>query len=466
MCKLKQVWNDFIEDINRQDLNVHAVALGRGEKAFFKAHASELDPTDLHRQFSVTKTYTAMAILCLVQDGRIALDDKIVSYYPELADEADFFTSELSIRDMLLMETSHRQTTYKINSAAPWVDSFFNIKGDHMPGSHFCYDTSSSHTLCHLVETLTGQKLLDFLRDRGLREAGFSEDAYVIEDPEGSSMGGSGLMATLEDMYLFNAILAQGGTYKERAVFPAELVLEAVSKHVDTQMHLGFPAESHGYGYQLWRHDCGWWTNGMGGQFGIYVEGLDLLLVLNANFQKYKGQGQMIFDTFQRNILDRIGPKDIEDYLAKGLAADIRDLTWEDTLHLMKARGDRSITELGARRGSYEVSLADRKGLLDIEVTDNKLKLSFLGNMELSYVLERGTQNEVHLPGRNHRAFISWDYTGIDRIYILVQVLDEELGFLHCEIRFLDHGISCHLENQVERYYDAFKGYYYWPLQS
>jgi CubicO group peptidase (beta-lactamase class C family) len=91
MQKLRQVWDDFIGEINRQDLNVHAIALGRGEEAFFKAHARELDPSDLHRQFSVTKTYTAMALMCLVEDGKITLDDKIIDYYPDLADETDFF---------------------------------------------------------------------------------------------------------------------------------------------------------------------------------------------------------------------------------------------------------------------------------------------------------------------------------------------------------------------------------------
>ncbi len=466
MQQLRQVWDDFIGEINRQDLNVHAIALGRGEEAFFKAHARELDPSDLHRQFSVTKTYTAMALMCLVEDGKITLDDKIIDYYPDLADETDFFTSQLTIRDMLLMETSHRQTTYKINDQDPWVDSFFKIKGDHMPGSHFCYDTSSSHTLCNLVEKMTGQKLLDFLRSRGLKEVGFSDEAYIIEDPEGHSMGGSGLMATLEDMYLFNAILAQDGIYKGRTILSPNLVKEAVKKHVDTQMHLGFPAESHGYGYQLWRHARGWWTNGMGGQFGIYVEDLDLLLVLNANFQKYKGQGQLIFDTFQSCILDKIETEDLRAYLDSGLASDIHDLAWEDSLQLMKAQGDTEWSKTIERQGSYKTDLGNEKGLLDIAVKGETLSLAYHGKDDLSYVLKRGIQNEVRLAGKDHRAFVSWEQTGPDRIYILVQVLDEELGFLHAEVRFLDDAVSCHLENQVERYYDVFKGYYYWPLES
>src|SRR5690606_7533625 len=97
--------------------------------------------------------------------------------------------------------------TYKINPERDWVGSFFDTEPTHPPGSLFIYDTSSSHTLCALVERLTGKPMLDYLRDKFLDNIGFSREAYIIPDPFGVSMGGSGLMATPMDIMKFGVAI-------------------------------------------------------------------------------------------------------------------------------------------------------------------------------------------------------------------------------------------------------------------
>ena len=79
----------------------------------------------------------------------------------------------MTIRDMLMMRTCHRRTTYKEGSSSwdyvtsycdNWTESFFKVKPDHDPGALFFYDTSSPHTLGALIEKLTGMDLADYLR--------------------------------------------------------------------------------------------------------------------------------------------------------------------------------------------------------------------------------------------------------------------------------------------------------------
>ncbi len=55
------------------------------------------------------------------------------------------------------MATPYNGTTYKRRPTKDWVGSFFTARTDHEPGSFFCYDTSSSHTLCALVEKRMGR---------------------------------------------------------------------------------------------------------------------------------------------------------------------------------------------------------------------------------------------------------------------------------------------------------------------
>ena len=62
-----------------------------------------------------------------------------------------------------------------------------------------------------MLEKLTGKPMLDYLKDTVLREIGFSENSYMLKDPFGTSMGGSGLMATPEDFLRFGMLLMNRG---------------------------------------------------------------------------------------------------------------------------------------------------------------------------------------------------------------------------------------------------------------
>ena len=132
-----------------------------------EAYYQPYDKEKLHRMFSETKSYTSLGIGLLVSDGVIRLEDKICQYFPEyLPGKVHPWLEEMTIKDMLRMETCHNMTTYKKTSTTEnWVRSFFQTVPTHRPGQIFMYDTSASHTLCALVEKLTGQKLLDFLKD-------------------------------------------------------------------------------------------------------------------------------------------------------------------------------------------------------------------------------------------------------------------------------------------------------------
>lgn len=63
------------------------------------------------------------------------------------------------------MRTCYESTTFK-RYDGDWVESFFRVTPDHVPGTVFNYDTSASHVLAALVEKLTGMDMLDYLRKR------------------------------------------------------------------------------------------------------------------------------------------------------------------------------------------------------------------------------------------------------------------------------------------------------------
>ena len=179
----------------------------------------------LHRMYSITKSFTSLATGLLAAEGKLGLDDRICTYFPEKLPEggAHPWCEEMTIRDLLTMRTCYESTTFK-RYDGDWVESFFRVTPDHVPGTVFNYDTSASHVLAALVEKLTGMDMLDYLRKKVLRRVGFSEEAYILKDPYGVSQGGSGLVSKLSDLAGIAMLCCRGGVLGGEQLIPADFL--------------------------------------------------------------------------------------------------------------------------------------------------------------------------------------------------------------------------------------------------
>ncbi|MDE5893761.1 MAG: beta-lactamase family protein [Acetatifactor sp.] len=282
--------------------SLHILWHGRTE---LEAYYAPCRKGQLHRMFSISKSLTALAVLKLYETGRIQLEASICRYFPEYVDENTHpWIRQTTIRDMLMMRSCHASTTYKFDMTKDWVESYFTTPPTHKPGTVFHYDTSASHTLCALVEKLTGQPMLDYLKDTMLREIGWSEESYMLVDPFGHSMGGSGLMATAEDLVLLGRLLMQGGIWKGRALLREDLLAEAMSWQSATAVTGPITGERQGYGYFFWRGEqdalvC----YGMGGQLVLCYPAHELLVVTTADTQGMNGANQLIYDAVSQLLL-------------------------------------------------------------------------------------------------------------------------------------------------------------------
>lgn len=300
---------NFLDRLKAQELPLHSAIIIRQGKICAEAYYAPYTADTLHRMFSITKSFVSMAIGLLEAEGKISLDDHIVDYFPEKQPENGpyKYTSMMTIRDMLAMTTCHNKTTYKSPGVTDWVGSFFTVPPTHVPGTNFSYDTSSTHTLGALVEKLTGMELLDYLRSRCLDEIGFSKDAYILKDPNGVSLGGSGLCATPMDILKFIVLIANDGKWNGKQLLPAQYVRNARSKHSDPYAKQGTLEELQGYGYQIWlTRNGGYVLFGMGGQLALYVPDKDIFMVTTADAQGRQGGVQLIYDAFWDEIYAKI----------------------------------------------------------------------------------------------------------------------------------------------------------------
>lgn len=305
---------DALREIDARGISMHSFLFCKDNCLVAEGYYAPVKKNDLHRMFSVTKSFVSIAIRFLQEEGRLSLDDSIVKFFPEYVpntSEAHPWLLATTIRDMLSMRSCHASTTYdKFSSKTDWVKSFFTVAPTHKPGTVFHYDTSSSHTLCALVEKLTGMKMLDYLRNKVLNEIGFSKEAYCLTDGFGVSMGGSGLMATSRDLMLFALLILNNGKLNGKQYISADYIKESTSFQTATCVTGPVPSESQGYGLQFWIGEHGSIVcYGMGGQLAILLPEYNTAIVTTADTQGYQGGNQVIYDAIFRHILPELEKK-------------------------------------------------------------------------------------------------------------------------------------------------------------
>lgn len=190
---------------------------------------------------SLTKQFTAMAIMMLVEEGSMAIDHTIHTYFPQ----APHTWKDITILN-LLTHTSGIQNhvaipgymdTFKINLSQHGFpdqtniqNQFFQLHLEFEPGKSWAYDNTGYYLLGLIIEKVTGQSYWTFLENRIFKPLGMKhtrntntgnlvphrasgylwQDSVYLNQPVlwpfiGFSAGS--LMSTVEDLALWDAAL-------------------------------------------------------------------------------------------------------------------------------------------------------------------------------------------------------------------------------------------------------------------
>ena len=97
----------YLEYLERRGLVMHSVLIAKGDKLLCEAYWKPFDADFCHRMYSETKSYVAIAIGLLEEDGLLSLEAPVASYFPEkMTRELPPHLAALTVRDMLLMRTT------------------------------------------------------------------------------------------------------------------------------------------------------------------------------------------------------------------------------------------------------------------------------------------------------------------------------------------------------------------------
>jgi CubicO group peptidase (beta-lactamase class C family) len=301
---------------------------------------------------SMSKPITAAAVLILMEEGKLSLDDPIAKYIPELAGlkTADGKTPRITLRHLLTHTSGMGEATDEEAKAARTLSdlmpAFASKPLAFEPGSKWKYCQSGILTLGRIVEIVSGEPFEAFLQKRIFDPLGMKDTTFYLSEAqmprwvipakrEGKLLvpaeigllyghpptwsdhypaSNGGLFSTAPDYTRFAQMLLNGGVLDGRRYLTAESV-HMMSTVQTGDLVTGFtPGNGWGLGVCIVRQPQGVsemlspGTFGHGGAFGTQVwidmnRGVALIMMIQrSNFKN--GDDSPVRLVFQKAALE------------------------------------------------------------------------------------------------------------------------------------------------------------------
>jgi len=244
-----------------------------------------------HIMYSTSKSLTSLAIGFCMEDGLLSLDDKIVSFFPELiTGPLHEFNQMRTIRNLLMMAGGETGDATSIDRSYPnWLKTYLNTPPRVKPGTLYGYDSAGTHTLSAVVQKVTGIKMVDYLQDKLFKPLNI-EHVYW-EEQMGINTGSRGFHCKIEDIVKIALLIHQKGMWEGRRLISEKWLEEAIKKQIEVTNFTSFVDGNPGYGYQFWRYrDGSYGSKGHGGQMFIIYPRYDVIWAFQANLEDQFGR--------------------------------------------------------------------------------------------------------------------------------------------------------------------------------
>ncbi|MEY7973902.1 serine hydrolase [Saccharomonospora xinjiangensis] len=234
---------------------------------------------------SVTKLFTAIAVMQLVERGTVDLENPVAEYLPEFGVNGKH---EITV-EQLLTHTSGLEPSLFLWRDWPdrqsRVKAVLHVAPQNEPGTTYTYSDLNLITLGLLVERMTGDPLDEVIDERITEPLGMTDTEFnppekkldriaatefqatpprglirgEVHDENAWALGGvaghAGLFSTASDLGVLAQALLNGGAYDGERILRPSTVLQLF-----TNYNIEFPGDSHGLGFEL---DQIWYMGGL-----------------------------------------------------------------------------------------------------------------------------------------------------------------------------------------------------------
>ncbi len=222
---------------------------------------SPITESSVFYQGSISKTYTAVIMLRLVEQGLLALDGKMSEYLPKDVADGFEYGDQVTIRQLLNMTSGFPNFEYDEQALEDFFSGKLNLgstpppivleqyiygqPANFQPGERYQYSSTNYILLCMIMEVVAGRPheelYTEFFREHGLNNTYYKNErapshllvnGYADENDDGEfenstqqqkayvdwSYGEDGITSTIDDMARFMNLLLTGSIINEQSL--------------------------------------------------------------------------------------------------------------------------------------------------------------------------------------------------------------------------------------------------------
>ncbi|MGN8068039.1 serine hydrolase domain-containing protein [Mucilaginibacter sp. 22184] len=305
--------DSFLNAVAQSKHEFHSFMFLRHGKMIAQGWWDPYQSTLRHSLYSCSKSFTSTAIGFAVSEKRLSVNDKVVSFFAgSLPDTIPPYLATLTVKDLLTMSVGQAiDPTFAIVSKEDnWVKAFLALPIAHKPGSQFLYNSMATFMLSAIIQKVTGQKEVDYLKPRLFDPLGIKGMDWEI-NRQGINTGGWGLRVKTEDLAKLGQLYLQMGVWNEKQLLPKEWVEEATTFKIDqapgvAQSKRDSSDWMQGYCYQFWRcrHNA-FRADGAFGQYIIVMPEQDAVIAITSETSDMQGELNLVW----KYLLPAMHPK-------------------------------------------------------------------------------------------------------------------------------------------------------------
>ena len=310
----------FLDAVQHSKHELHSFMFARHGQVIAEGWWSPYGPQFNHTLYSLSKSFTSTAVGFAVSEGKLRVDDKVVSFFPkDLPENVSDNLAALRIKDLLTMSVGNApEPTTSMFEQQNWVRAFLAWPIPNPQGTQFMYNSAATYMLSAIVQQVTGQKILDYLQPRLFEPLGIHGETWET-CPRGINVGGWGLSIQTEGLAKFGQLYLQKGAWHGRQLLPAQWIEEATTFKIQQPL----PAKSsrpndqndwlQGYCYQFWRcRHHAFRGDGAFGQYMIVMPEQDAVVAITAETGDMQSELDLVWDHLLPAMKEQPLPRDRE----------------------------------------------------------------------------------------------------------------------------------------------------------
>jgi CubicO group peptidase (beta-lactamase class C family) len=268
----------FVRAVEGQKLRCEGVVVARRGETIAEHRWVTEAPRNC---YSVSKSFTSIAIGMAIESGKLSLTDRLVDSFPGAVDKPGPRLASLNLEHLLTMTRGHGEF-----SRPATVTEALEQELKFEPGSRFVYDNGSTLLASAMFTQAMGTTARDFLVEALFLPLGIAGPEWA-ESPDGHTIGGTGLLLSTSSLARFGQLLLQRGEWRGRQLAPPRWIDSAGRPHVSTS-DSRHPDYDLGYGYGFWpsRHGA-YRADGKDGQFVIVLPRQDAVVAISSAEERH-----------------------------------------------------------------------------------------------------------------------------------------------------------------------------------